>query len=299
MNNIEENRHEPSRWARLVLVFRRSKPATVGISIVFLIIIVALAAPWIAPHKPNQQNLSHNLVPPFWSQGGIKDYPLGTDHLGRDILSRIIYGARTSLILSFLAATLAGIIGCTLGIIAGYYGGIIESTIMRFVDIQLSFPLILLALALVAALGPSFRNLVIVMGITGWMGYTRIVRASTLTLRNREYVQAARCLGANDFQLMVRHILPNLMAPVIILFTLEVPRLILVESGLSFLGLGTPPDIPTWGRMLADGRSFLTVAYWIVTFPGLALMVTVLGINLFGDGLRDALDPRLRLEYLK
>lgn len=294
-NFAEGPRYERSVWARLIAVFQRSKPATVGALLTLLIIAVAVTAPWIAPHDPNKQHLALVVQPPSWSSEGTSEYLLGTDHLGRDTLSRIIYGARASLLASFLAALVAAIIGSLLGLVAGYYGGGLESIIMRLVDIQLAFPMILLALGLVAALGASFRNLVIVMGVTGWMSYARIVRGSVLSIKEREFILAGRCIGADDRRLMFRHILPNVFTPIIVVFTLEVPRLILVESGLSFLGLGVPPHIPTWGRMLADGRSYLTVAYWMITFPGLALMATVLGINLFGDGLRDALDPRLHV----
>lgn len=286
----------PTRRERLWNIFRRSPPAVVGLLLVALIVGVAIAAPWVAPYGPNEQHLADALTAPAWEEGGSLEYILGTDHLGRDILSRIIHGARASLLVALIAGTISALIGSVLGLMAGYYGRVIDTVIMTLVDIQLAFPLILLALAMVAALGVSFRNLIIVMGLTSWMSYARIVRASVLSLKEREFVLSAHAVGASDARVMFRHILPNIMTPVIVLFTLELPRLILVESGLSFLGLGAPQNIPTWGRMLADGRSYLSVAYWIVTYPGLALMATVLGINLFGDGLRDALDPRLRID---
>lgn len=283
-------------WVRMARVLRRSKAAALGAVIVFMVVTLAVIAPWISPNDPNKHNLAHTIQPPAWSVEGTVTFLLGTDTLGRDILSRIIYGARASLLAASAAALLAAIVGSLLGLVAGYYGGWVDAVIMRLADIQLAFPMILLALALVAALGVSFRNLILVMAVTGWMSYARIVRGSVLTIKEREFVLAGRCIGAPNGRILFRHILPNVLAPIIVMFTLEVPRLILVESGLSFLGLGVPPDIPTWGRMLAEGRSYLTVAYWIALFPGLAIMLTVLGVNLFGDGVRDALDPRLRLD---
>lgn len=295
-NSAAGPRYERSLWMRLALVFRRSRSATLGILMMLLIMTMAVSAPWIAPHDPNKQHLAHAMRPPAWSPEGMSEYPLGTDHFGRDVLSRAVWGARATLLASFLATLVAGTIGVLLGLIAGYYGGRIESVIMRIVDIQLAFPMILLALTLVAMFGCGFRNLVFAMGITGWMTYARIVRGSVLVVKEREFVLAARCVGVGDSRLILRHILPNVSAPIIVVSTLEMARLILVESGLTYLGLGVPPTTPTWGHMLADGRTYMTVAYWMVAFPGLAIMVTVLGINLFGDGLRDALDPRLRID---
>src|SRR5215831_17446195 len=244
-------------WPRLV---RRSTLASAGAVIVGLVIVAALAAPLLATSDPIDQDLSVALKPPFWREGGSLEHPLGTDHLGRDVYSRLIYGAQISLTISVLAA----------------------------------FPLILLALAVVALLGANLKNLVIVMAITTWMIYARVVRGLSLGLREREFVQAARALGAHDARIIARHVLPNVLAPVMVVWTLEVARIILMESALSFLGLGVPPPTPTWGRMLAEGRDYLTVAGWIAVFPGLAILFTVLGINFLGDGLRDLLDPRLR-----
>src|SRR4029453_13635628 len=276
------------RWAR------RSPLASAGALIVGLVIVTALAAPLLATTDPIDQDLSEALKPPFWLGDGSLRHPLGTDHLGRDVYSRLIYGARISLTISVLAALLGALVGVAAGVVAGYLGGRVDMVIMRLADLNLAFPLILLALAVVALLGANLKNLVIVMAITTWMIYARVVRGLSLGLREREFVQAARALGAHDARIIARHVLPNVLAPVMVIWTLEVARIILMESALSFLGLGVPPPTPTWGRMLAEGRDYLTVAGWIAVFPGLAILLTVLGINFLGDGLRDLLDPRLR-----
>ena len=279
---------------RLTRLARRSPLASVGVLIVGLVIVAALAAPLLATTDPIDQDLTVVLKPPFWLEDGSLHHPLGTDHLGRDVYSRLVYGAQISLTISVLAALLGAAVGVAAGLVAGYRGGRIDTIIMRIVDLNLAFPLILLALAVVALLGASLRNLVIVMSITTWMIYARVVRGLSLTLREQEFVQAVRALGAHDARIIVRYILPNVLAPVVVIWTLEVARVILMESALSFLGLGVPPPTPTWGRMLAEGRDYLTVAGWIAVFPGLAILFTVLGINFLGDGLRDLLDPRLR-----
>jgi peptide/nickel transport system permease protein len=278
------------RWAR------RSPLAMVGVIIVGAVIVAALAAPLLATTDPIDQDLTVVLKPPFWLEDGSLHHPLGTDHLGRDVYSRLVYGAQISLTISVLAALLGALVGVAAGLVAGYVGGRADAVIMRIVDLNLAFPLILLALAVVALLGASLRNLVIVMTITTWMIYARVVRGLSLTLREQEFVQAVRALGAHDLRIVARHVLPNVFAPILVIWTLEVARVILMESALSFLGLGVPPPTPTWGRMLAEGRDYLTVAGWISIFPGVAIMVTVLGINFLGDGLRDLLDPRLRRE---
>ena len=259
-----------------------------------MVIVAALGAPLLATTDPIEQDLTVVLKPPFWQEEGSLQHPLGTDHLGRDVYSRLVYGARISLSISVLAALLGAVVGVAAGLVAGFRGGRVDAVIMRLVDLNLAFPLILLALAVVALLGANLRNLVIVMALTTWMIYARVVRGLSLGLREREFVQAARALGAHDTRIIGRHVLPNVLAPVMVIWTLEVARVILMESALSFLGLGVPPPTPTWGRMLAEGRDYLTVAGWIEIFPGLAILITVLGINFLGDGLRDLLDPRLR-----
>ena len=283
-----------SRLARAVRLIRKSPLACAGALIVGLVIVAALGAPLLAITDPIDQDLTMALKPPVWRADGSAQHPLGTDHLGRDVYSRLVYGARISLAISVLAALLGAAVGVAAGLIAGYAGGRADLVLMRIVDLNLAFPLILLALAVVALLGASLRNLVFVMAITTWMIYARVVRGMTLALRDQELVQAIRALGAPDARIIVRHILPNVLPAVMVIWTLEVARVILMESALSFLGLGVPPPTPTWGRMLAEGRDYLTAAGWISVFPGLAIMVTVLGINFLGDGLRDLLDPRLR-----
>jgi peptide/nickel transport system permease protein len=283
---------ERSMLSKFYRMSRRSLMFSIGGAIVLLVTTVAILAPLVAPHDPVSQNLANVLVPPVWSEGGTWDHPLGTDHYGRDVMSRILYGTRISLIIATFAALIGASVGVTAGIVAGYYTGITSTIIMRIVDINLAFPLILLALTVVAILGPSMRNMIIVMAITTWMIYARVVRGVTLSISQQEFVEAARAVGAHDFRILARHILPNLLAPILVIWTLEVARVILMESALSFLGLGVPPPTPSWGRMLAEGRDYLTVASWIATYPGIAIMITVLGINFLGDGLRDLLDPR-------
>ncbi len=280
--------------ARALRLVRKSPLATAGGLIVGLVIVAALGAPLLATTDPIDQDLALALKPPFWRADGSAQHPLGTDHLGRDVYSRLVYGARISLAISVLAALLGAVVGVAAGLVAGYAGGRADLVLMRIVDLNLAFPLILLALAVVALLGANLRNLVFVMAITTWMIYARVVRGMTLALRDQELIQAIRALGARDARIIVRHILPNVLPAVMVIWTLEVARVILMESALSFLGLGVPPPTPTWGRMLAEGRDYLTAAGWISVFPGLAIMVTVLGINFLGDGLRDLLDPRLR-----
>jgi peptide/nickel transport system permease protein len=273
---------------------RRSPLMTAGLVMVGLVLLAAVFADQLAVRDPVQQNLALANRPPAWQARGTWASPLGTDQFGRDVWSRILYGARISLVIGAAASLLGAVVGVSAGLAAGYYGRWVDTAVMRIVDLNLAFPLILLALAIAAILGPSLRNLILVMALTTWMIYARVVRGIALSLREREFIQAARAIGVSDLRIMARHILPNLFAPVMVIWTLELARVILIESALSFLGLGVPPPTPTWGRMLAEGRNLLTVAPWIATFPGLVITFTVLGVNFFGDGLRDFLDPRLR-----
>ena len=273
---------------------KKNKAAFVGALILLAVVSTALFASVISPYDPGAQNLSMRLKPPAWAEGGSFTNILGTDHLGRDILSRIFYGSRVSLMVGAVAVLISGILGTFLGLMSGYYGNKIDALIMRLADIQLAFPFILLALAVMAVLGSGLRNVIIVLGITGWVMYGRVVRSEVMSIREKEYIEAAKAIGNKDSKIIMKHILPNIVSTIVIIATLEVAKVIIAESSLTFLGLGVEPSIPTWGSMLADGREYITNAWWVATFPGLAIMFTVLGINLVGDWLRDTLDPRLK-----
>jgi len=275
-------------------VFKRL-PLTAGM-IIFMLLVLAVSAPYIAPHDPNLQDLSIALKPPFWQQGGESGYPLGTDSLGRDILSRIIFGARVSVIVGFGGMILSGLIGTTLGLIAGYFGGKIDLLIMRFTDIMLSMPYILIAIAIIGAIGPSLMNVIFVMAITNWVSYTRITRYEAMSLSKLEFVDMAKLSGIHPAKIIINHFVPNVLNSVTVLGSLDVGKLIVFEAALSFLGLGVKPPTASWGAMLADGRVYLTVAWWIATFPGVAIVLTVLAGNLLGDWLRDELDPRRQMK---
>ncbi len=264
-----------------------------GIVIMLVVGACALFAPFIAPHDPTLQALDQASIPPAWL-GGKHAYLLGTDQLGRDVLSRIIWGARVSTIVGLSVVLIGGLVGVTLGMIAGFFGGIVDDVIARIADVQLAFPFVLLAVAVVGVLGPSLWTIILTLGVTSWVQYVRIVRAETMSLRDREYVQAAFATGVSPARTLLRHVLPNITSSITVLATFEVARTVILESALSFLGLGVSPDTPSWGNMLADGRQFLDTAWWMGLFPGLAIMTTVLGVNIFGDGLRDVLDPRTR-----
>ena len=268
--------------------FLKNKMAVAGSVIVIFLFIVSFLAPWLSPYDPGAINLKLILAPPSQS------HPLGTDQLGRDVLSRMIWGAKISLKVGFVATGLAILIGTVLGAIAGYYGRWIDAAIMRFVDIMLCFPTFFLILAVIAFLEPSIWNIMIVIGLTGWMGITRLVRADVSSLKQRDFVLAARNVGAHDFRIIFIHILPNAMASVLVSATLGVAGAILTESALSFLGIGVQPPTPSWGNILTAGKDNIDIAWWLSLYPGLAILITVLGYNLLGEGIRDSLDPRLR-----
>ena len=270
----------------------RSPLALAGALVLAVIIAAALGAPWLAPHDPAKQSLIRRFTPPAWAPGGTTTYVLGTDQVGRDILSRMMYGARISLLVGVAAVVVSLLVGVSAGLASGYFGGRTETVIMTVVDVMLSFPQLLLALAFVAALGPSLTTVIVVLGLTGWERYARVVRAEVLALRERDFVEAARALGVGPLRTVVRHLLPNVFSSIIVLSTLQVAQAILQEAALSFLGVGSGTAHPTWGQMIALGRDFVSVAWWLPTFPGLAILLTVLAINLVGDRLRDALDPR-------
>jgi len=274
---------------------RPLNPSMIAGSIIIVLVgFIAIFAPLLAHTDPNLQELTKTSVSPAWLPGGSMDHVLGTDHLGRDMFARILFGSRIAAIVGLSVVLIGGSIGVTLGLLAGYAGGWIDDLIGRIVDVQLAFPFILLAVALVAVLGSSVTTVIAVLGITSWVQYVRVVRAETKALRQRDFIMAAHATGATHARIVFVHILPNIASVVIVLATFEVARAIILESALSFLGLGVPQAIPSWGAMLADGRQFLDTAWWIGTFPGLAIMLTVLGVNVFGDGLRDFVDPRSR-----
>lgn len=259
----------------------KNRLALAGGIILCVLALAAIFAPWIAPHNPLHTNLPEALLGPSMS------HPLGTDQLGRDVLSRLLYGARISLLVGFIAVGIAVLVGCIIGLSAGFYGGWIDATLMRFVDTMLSIPTIFLLLAVIAVVGPSIRVVMVVIGLTSWMGVARLVRAEILSLKEREFVLAARVLGASPLRLMSKHLLPNAMAPVLVSATLGVGGAILVESVLSYLGLGVQPPTPSWGNMLNEGRTALGVAWWLTLSPGACILVTVLAFNLLGEGIRE------------
>ena len=273
-----------STWERM----RHSPGAMIGLALVVLLLLMALTANKIASQGMDDQSLLMALQPPS------REFPLGTDEFGRDILSRIIYGSRVSLKVGITTTAVAAFLGITLGALAGYYGGWLDYVIQALVDISWAFPTVLMAIFLVAVLGHGLTNLMIAVGVVYWGAFARVVRGQVLSMREWEFVLAARAAGANDIHILLQHILPNIISPVIVMGTLLMGEAILIESTLSFLGMGAQPPTPSWGSILSSGRAYLRLAPWVTTFPGIAIMLTVLGFNLLGDGLRDALDPRLK-----
>jgi len=273
--------------------FRRSPGAVVGLCLLLVIAVMAAGASWLAPESPTAIHVQDRLLPPLSVQEGMRHW-LGTDALGRDVLSRFLVGARISLFVGLSAVAIGGSLGTGIGLVSGYYGGWLDRVMMRLGDVQLAFPFILLALAVMAVLGPGLANIIGVLGVTSWITYARVVRSEVLSVREREFVQAARALGAATPRILAVHAFPNVIGTVVVVATFSVAGTILSEAGLSFLGLGVGAGTPTWGQMLADARDYLTNAWWLTTFPGAGILVTVLGVNLIGDWLRDYLDPRLR-----
>jgi dipeptide transport system permease protein len=276
------------------MYFSENKGAVTGLVVIVLVCFVALTADWIAPHPPNEQFRAHFLMPPFWQEGGSVEFLLGTDAVGRDILSRIMFGARYSLVIGLIVVLLSLTFGIALGLIAGFFRGVVEITIMRAMDIMLSLPSLLLAVVIVAILGPGLFNAMLAISIVYLPHLVRLTRASTITELSKDYVTASRVCGARLPRLMVATVLPNCMAPLIVQATLSFSNAILDAAALGFLGMGAQPPTPEWGTMLAEAREFVLRAWWVVTFPGLAILITVLALNLLGDGLRDALDPKLK-----
>jgi len=264
-------------------------------SVFLLIVASAVFAPQISPHDPLAVNIRHRLAPPAWMDGGAPQHVLGTDQVGRDLLSRIIYGGRVSLVVGAGSVLIAASIGVLLGLGAGYCGGRIDWTIMTVINVMLTFPFVLLALAVIAVLGASLTNMILVLGVAGWPIYARVIRAETMALREREFVLAGRALGMSHGRIVFRQIAPNLVSVIVVIATLQVAQVIIFESFLSFLGLGIQPPTPAWGNMLGEGRVYMLNSWWIATFPGLAIFLTTLVINLMGNALRDWLDPHLKL----
>ncbi|MCG7344003.1 ABC transporter permease [Sporosarcina sp. ACRSL] len=293
---LVKNRANSIRWTDLYALTKHPGFWSIftGGLVVLILILSAVFAPIIATHPPDQQVLSDRLLPVSWAEGGSAAHILGTDTLGRDIFSRILYGARISLTVGLAAAIGAGIIGTTFGLISGFYGGKIDYIVQKIVEVFQSFPFLLLAISIMAISGQSLGILILVLILQRWVEYCRVVRGETLSLKSREYVQAAKTMGAKNYFAIIRHILPNSVAPVIIIATYSLASSIITESSLSFLGMGVPPHIPTWGSMLSEGRDYMYAAPWLSIIPGICIFVTVIAVNLLGDGVRDWFDPSIR-----
>ena len=294
MSTVTAKPDQPSALTEFWYYFSRNKGAVIGLFVFIFILLMAVFAPLVSPHAPTEQNRQLLLSVPFWMDGGSFSYPLGTDAVGRDILSRLIFGARFSLFIGLVVVTLSVVAGVLIGLVAGYFRGRVDIVIMRLMDIILAFPSLLLALVLVAVLGPGLLNAMIAISIVNQPHFVRLTRAAVMSEREKEYVVASRVAGAGTFRLMFKTILPNCLGPLIVQATLAFSAAILDAAALGFLGQGAQPPTPEWGTMLAEAREFISRAWWVVTFPGLAILITVLAINLMGDGLRDALDPKMK-----
>jgi len=291
MKQQQEKSRSP--FAKAIRNFFKSGVATAGAVILTLVVLMAIFADVLAPFDPNGINIVDRLSPPFSEKNGVY-HVLGTDALGRDILSRIIYGSRISLLIGVCAVCVGALVGVTFGLLSGFKGGAWDNVIMRITDVQLAIPFLILALAVIAIFGNGLVNVVMVIGLTSWMLYARTVRAEVMSIKNQDFVLMAKAMGVSETKIMLRHILPNVSSSIIVISSLQVARVILFEASLSFLGLGVPPDITTWGSMISDGRNYLNNAWWIATIPGLAIFFTVIGINLVGNRIRDLLDPKLK-----
>ena len=283
--------------SRLVIArLLRKKAVLLCGTLLIIAVICALFPNIVSPQDPYKQFLMLRLKPPSFMEGGRPGYYLGTDHLGRDTFSRIIYGARITLLVSLLAVAVSSVVGIAAGLVAGYYGGSWDGVILRLIDMQLAFPVVLLVIAVVAVVGPSLTNLIIIMGLSGWPRMARIVRGAVLSVRGLEYVDAARAIGAGSLRIMAYHIMPNILSAIVVYASFELARMILLEATLSFLGLGVQPPTPTWGGMISDGRNYISLSWWVSLFPGLAIGAVIMTFNILGDELRDALDPQLNHE---
>ena len=292
-NQLTDEFPEKSWKRELLSSIWKQKSALVGVVLLTTVLLVAILAPLLAPMDPAAQSLNRVMKPPMWSQDG-RIFILGTDHLGRDLLSRLIYGSRVSIIVGFTSVMFSAGTGLVIGLLAGYFGGRVDYILMRVADFVLAFPAILLALAIISVFGASLFLIIVVISLRLWTIYARIVRGNVLKLRETEFIIAAQAMGSSHSRIIFRHILPNVMAPIIIIGSLYLGRMIVIEAGLSFLGLGVPPPTPTWGGLLSEGRIYIAVSWWIVTFPGLAITITVMATNLVGDWLRNYLDPRFK-----
>ena len=294
MANAKSLTSPPSGLAEFWYYFSRNKGAVIGLAVFLAVVFIAVFAPFISPHMPNDQDRAALLLPPAWAEGGSWSYVLGTDAVGRDILSRLIFGSQFSLFIGVIVVTLSVVSGVLIGLVSGYFGGRIDTVIMRIMDVILAFPSLLLALVLVAILGPGLVNAMIAISLVNQPHFVRLARASVMTEKGKDYVIGSKVAGAGTMRLMFLTILPNCLAPLIVQATLAFSSAILDAAALGFLGMGAQPPTPEWGTMLAEAREFIQRAWWVVTFPGLAILITVLAINLMGDGLRDALDPKLK-----
>ncbi|MFN8441544.1 MAG: ABC transporter permease [Caldilineaceae bacterium] len=291
---IRTDAKQRSQWSEFVRSLLRDRAGLIGMVLFLLVVLSAISAPWIAPHNPTDQELKVSKLPPAWMEKGQIAYPLGTDPLGRDLFSRIIYGSRVSLTVGFFGVLIAGGIGLVIGLFAGFVGGRTDAVIMTIVNIVLALPYLLFVVVIAGILGRSLFNVIMIFGITDAPIFVRVVRGEVLRLRKSVYVEAASSVGVSQSRILFQHILPNLIGPFLTVATFEMSAMIIYEAGLGFLGLSVPPDVPSWGNMLEAGRQYLQLYWWIATFPGLAIMIASLGMNLLGDWLRDALDPRMR-----
>jgi len=279
---------------RMLKRLLKNPGALLGAVLVLLTVVCAVGAPWIAPYDPEKINLMARLAPPSWIKSSSQvHYLLGGDQVGRDLLTRIIYGARISLMVGIFGVIISAVLGVFLGLIAGFFGGWLDDIIMRIADVQLAFPFILFAIIVMSVLGGGIFKIILILGLTYWVGFARVVRGEVMMIKEIEYIQAARAIGSSNFKIIRKHILPNVFSSIMVLATLYIAEFILLEAALTFLGLGVDPSIPSWGGMLADSRSYINTAWWTATFPGIAIMLTVLGFNLLGDWLRDEFDPNL------
>lgn len=294
-SNNPYERYDNKVLNMIYIIFRRDRLGLISIILLFPVVFGALFAPYLTPHNPTRPNITQRLLPPFWMENGSRDHLLGTDQLGRDTLTRMLYGGRISLIVGFASVLISLPLGLVIGLVSGYYGSFIETFFMRLGDIQLSFPFMLLAIAIVAVLGPGLLNVILVLGITGWVQYARITRGQVLSLKEYQFVEAAHSLGAHDRSVIFKHILPNVLTPNFVIATYSIGYMILIESSLSFLGLGVPPPAPSYGGMINDGRHYITIAWWLPIFPGIFLGMTILGTNLLGEWARERLDPKKKL----